>query len=816
MKKKLSLKNIYLLSVIGIGLIGLALGSTYAMFITNVEIDNPISLSTNLSSENDIIETVEVTVPANDHIEVPLTINNQSGSTLNYSTFYVSSSSDIEVGTKLSNSDSSIPTGTISSNTTKKVYVQIKNNTSSSLTITLGVSSSINNIVLSSSMVLVPNVELTFYPLLADYITDLYTSATKTTISQFGNSASLTNYIEYNAATDIGLMNDRLGSKDVDADAGNIRYYGASPNNYIYFNCTDYNNQSSSTCETWRVIGVFDGKVKIINTTSIGSLPWDQNKNVIGISGYDSNWATSSLNKILNVDYYNGNVSGTITSYSGTSGSTSTSIDMNSKGLKNNETRSLISSYNWNVGGHSEYSIYSNQAYTYERGNTVYTGNSTIVTDKIAIPYASDYGYAADPTKCAGLSIYNYNRSTTSYQCRKNDWLFDSTTTYWTLLPTTTSNRAFYINSSGSLNYTTTYTSYAVKPTLFLIEESYLVDGDGSSSNPFQLQKPKNIKNELTYTIKKLYNGSTKTTLTNNSITYNYSSAAGLINDRLGNSSINADGGNIRYYGANPNNYIYFNCDDYSNQSSSTCEVWRIIGIVDGKVKIIRSDSIGEYSWDCVIDSGGTANWSNNWSTATLNSLLNDGYYNNKNGYQFYNNDTNPTTIDFKTSNIGIKNTTSQNMISSNTWYLGGYTKLNPEIYSSDFYKYERGTTVSTGSSTTWNGKIAVLYPSDYGYAADLTSCTVNLYKYDDSTCTSNNWLSTVVSEASWTITQYADGTASGGFLYFIQSEKRVDATFGGAYNHLVAVRPTLYLNRNVVINNGTGTSSNPYKITID
>lgn len=148
-------------------------------------------------------------------------------------------------------------------------------------------------------------------------------------------------------------------------------------------------------------------------------MPWDQNKNVIGISGYDSNWATSSLNKILNVDYYNGNVSGTITSYSGTSGSTSTSIDMNSKGLKNNETRSLISSYNWNVGGHSEYSIYSNQAYTYERGNTVYTGNSTIVTDKIAIPYASDYGYAADPTKCAGLSIYNYNRSTTSYQCRK-------------------------------------------------------------------------------------------------------------------------------------------------------------------------------------------------------------------------------------------------------------------------------------------------------------------------------------------------------------------------------------------------------------
>ena len=229
MKKKLSLKNIYLLSVIGIGLIGLALGSTYAMFITNIEIDNPISLNTNLSSENDIIETVEVTVPSGDHIEVPLTINNQSGSTLKYSTFYVSSSSNIEVGTKLSNSDSSIPTGTISSNTTKKVYVQIKNNTSSSLTITLGVSSSINNIVLSSSMTIVPNTELVFGKNLLEYITNLYS---KTGTASDGQDT-------YDYDTTHKLMKD---------PGANIRYYGDSPNNYIYFNCDNYSNQTSDTC----------------------------------------------------------------------------------------------------------------------------------------------------------------------------------------------------------------------------------------------------------------------------------------------------------------------------------------------------------------------------------------------------------------------------------------------------------------------------------------------------------------------------------------------------------------------------------------
>ena len=28
---------------------------------------------------------------------------------------------------------------------------------------------------------------------------------------------------------------------------------------------------------------------------------------------------------------------------------------------------------------------------------------------------------------------------------------------------------------------------------------------------------------------------------------------------------------NVRYIGANPNNYVYFNCSDYSNQSDNTC-----------------------------------------------------------------------------------------------------------------------------------------------------------------------------------------------------------------------------------------------------
>mgnify|MGYP003302935366 CR=1 FL=1 len=38
------------------------------------------------------------------------------------------------------------------------------------------------------------------------------------------------------------------------------------------------------------------------------------------------------------------------------------------------------------------------------------------------------------------------------------------------------------------------------------------------------------------------------------------------------------------------NNYIYFNCSDYSKQDDTTCERWRIVGVFDGRVKIIRDE----------------------------------------------------------------------------------------------------------------------------------------------------------------------------------------------------------------------------------
>ena len=487
MKEKISVKTLYLLGIITIGLIGLGLGSTYAMFTASAEIDNPISISTNLNSEDDIIETIEVTVDSNRTKEIPITINNSSTSTLNYAVWYTSSNDSIKVGTNLSNSDSSSPTGTITSNTTKKVYVQLKNTTSSTITITLGVSSNTTNVIISNSMTLVPNKELKS---LLETITKLYTNATKTTTT--------VNSVTYNLASSVGLMNDRFGSMSTGIDAGNIRYYGANPNNYIYFNCSDYNNQTSSTCETWRIIGVFDGKVKIMRGSVIGAYSWDSSARGTN-AGYGVNeWSQADLMKLLNGGYDSESVGGSLywnaksgTCYSGYNNGT-TSCDFTSTGLKNDTTRNMIAETTYYTRGHNTGRIYVNAMYDKERvSGTVYDSTRTTSwTGKIAIPYPSDYGYAADLSLCQ-QQLGSYKDAT----CTANNWMKgiitnNGSNSGWLLTPASgVASAAWYVGSPGGVDGNLAYFAFGVAPVLSLTSELGIGSGSGSgtSSSPYQL-----------------------------------------------------------------------------------------------------------------------------------------------------------------------------------------------------------------------------------------------------------------------------------------------------------------------------------------
>ena len=306
---------------------------------------------------------------------------------------------------------------------------------------------------------------------------------------------------------------------------------------------------------------------------------------------------------------------------------------------------------------------------------------------------------------------------------------------------------------------------------------------------------------------------STKT-VTLNSVNYKYDDTHKLMEDTAGN---------IRYYGASPNNYIYFNCSDYKNQSSSTCETWRIIGVFDGNVKIMRGSVIGSYSWDSSASGTNSGYGVNEWSRADLMKLLNSGYdsasvggslyWNAKSG-TCYNGENNATTSCNFTS-TGLKNPETRKLIAETTYYTRGHNYSG--IYVDAMYDKERvsGTVVNATPSrkTSWTGKVAIPYPSDYGYAADLSLCQQNLHGYNNSGCTANNWMKSIITNNGanygWLLTPSSD---SGCDAWRVVSSGIGNYDFASYANGVV---PVLSLISELGIGPGTGTSSSPYQLSV-
>ena len=815
--KKISIKTFYLIAVISIGLIGLAVGSTYAMFTTSAEINNPITISSNLTSNNDVMETFEVEIEPYKTVTQTININSGTVSNVNYAVWYLNNISNVDIGILSTNTRT---TGVIKdAGSGTGCNIVLRNNSAEKKTITIGVATSKSSISLASNMTIVPQTvigERQINTNAVTYIKKLYSTTEKSTVTN--------NSITYNTSPSQLLMNDRKGSSSTGIDAGNIRYYGANPDNYVYFNCSNYNNPTASTCELWRIIGVFDGKVKIMRSENIGAYSWDTTASTINGGSGLNDWSTSKLMMLLNggYTYLINNLSRPASLYwNRTSGSCynagnlgATSCSFTSTGLKNDTTKNMIYETRHNIGaGTTSVGIYANQLYAKERGTTVYTGRPTTWTGKVVVPYASDYSYAVDFNKCSS-TLYNYNNSA----CTSNNWMYNimtksGTKSAWTLTPQSNGNAdsVFGIYANGGVAYGQGARGVMnILPTVYLNPDTIITKGEGTKDKPYKIKT-----NNLAARITSLYETSSKTSVTNGSKTYQYDTTNSLMKDAAGH---------IRYYGASPNNYIYFNCSNYSSQTSTTCEKWRIIGYVDNKVKLIRGSQIGTFSWDNKNDStGGTLTYGkNDWTTARIMRLLNPStyyttdsndngygqslYWNAKSGTCFFgaNNATNP--CDF--TSIGIKNTTTRNLISETKYYLGGSNTFS--IYSNQMYDYERGKAVFTGRPTEWTGKVGLAYPSDYGYAADFRSCTQDLDNYNNSACTSKNWMKAIiapnygalinphsdVSYSIWRINQ------NGGVGYDIAS-----TDYG--------ITPVIYLDPKLAIKSGTGTSSSPYQLSV-
>ena len=232
------------------------------------------------------------------------------------------------------------------------------------------------------------------------------------------------------------------------------------------------------------------------------------------------------------------------------------------------------------------------------------------------------------------------------------------------------------------------------------------------------------------------------------------------------NADQEAGDNSYRYAGANPNNYVCFgatgaDCQDEDNQ-------YRIIGVFNNQVKLIKATSYGDYAWN--------PSMVNEWNENTkpdIYATLNTTYYN---------------TIPVEW----------QNLIAESTWQVGGMNFSNTNT-AKQYYDVEVGTGQSGYEETM---KIGLMYVSDYGYGANPEKWTTALTEDNYGT---DNWI--YFSSNEWTISQHNP-------LFTFS----IDSSYGGRViiiqnSRLFAVRPSFYLESTVNYISGSGTQSDPFRI---
>ena len=128
--------------------------------------------------------------------------------------------------------------------------------------------------------------------------------------------------------------------------------------------------------------------------------------------------------------------------------------------------------------------------------------------------------------------------------------------------------------------------------------------------------------------------------------------------------------------------------------------------------------------------------------------------------------------------------------------------------------KIERGITICSGcsSATTTTANIALIYASDYSYAAEFGAdyCNSTVGSYTDTTCANNNWMKPIFTSTSWVLN---NNSAHQSIVWNITSTGAVSAGTFSNVGAMYDIIPTLYLKPTTTILTGDGTISNPYQL---
>ena len=256
----------------------------------------------------------------------------------------------------------------------------------------------------------------------------------------------------------------------------------------------------------------------------------------------------------------------------------------------------------------------------------------------------------------------------------------------------------------------------------------------------------------------------------------------------------------------NVKNFVCF------GSSTTICPIenlYRIIGVIDGKVKLIKYD----YAKSSLlgIDGDFAEEYSNYYFSGNRGESPSSGslYYWNKTTSANAWSDSSLNKVNLNKNFLNNIGTAWANKIATVTWKVGGNTyDIIVGSVPATTYQYEVG---KNSLNTTYDAKIGLMYVSDYYYGAGSSAWTLVGYDGSDATkdysfLKENNWL--YGGEFDWTITRISGDTK---FSAIINAAGSVNGSI--IYDYGEAIRPVFFIESSIGYVNGDGTINNPIRI---
>ena len=253
------------------------------------------------------------------------------------------------------------------------------------------------------------------------------------------------------------------------------------------------------------------------------------------------------------------------------------------------------------------------------------------------------------------------------------------------------------------------------------------------------------------------------------------------------------------------NNIKNFVCFGTNESPCPTENLYRIIGVIDNKIKLIKYD----YATSAILGTNGGYN--NNtqvfYYSGDKESQDNIEWYTwNKTTKTNSWSDAELNTINLNTNYLNNLGSDWSNKIVTTTWQVGGNTLA--KIGRTTMNLVYQNEVKTPATSTTYDAKIGLMYISDYGYAANPKYWTYQEYNSSDATkdysaAAEANWM--YGGFYDWIITRLSDYT---NVVMRTLASGNVGSTT--TYDATASVRMVFNLDENVIYKSGLGTQDNP------